>query len=369
MSSKPLFACVLCGEDFTRKSSGKRHRRFVHNSLIVRYNEYIAGRVAGIYPKPIAPARILRKSKFVKFQGEDILQHSPSFITADNSADEISCGNTDMNNNISGNNTIGTYNPESRSVHMKGKKVDVIDDAINDARRLVELKDLCAKLSSNSQPIQNGIPLQPNFNIFHSNIQPLTITNSRRTFGFRIYNCERCLESPIVPVFYPEVGQLTNQATHTCRPERLADIEGMHDKQKRVLPLRDYSIECLKKNILSAGSPANRYKYLVALPLSNPPEEFLRLPNSEKPDLPVVLCYSNETHVELDLDREDQGNNDIIANHWASRAITQGLTQLTDSEISQFLQLVGIATFAFFKVRRRGSSHYYFMILSNSYRK
>jgi hypothetical protein len=46
--SKPLWVCIICGEDFTRKSSGKRHRdnSNIHNErpVIVRYIEYIIGR-------------------------------------------------------------------------------------------------------------------------------------------------------------------------------------------------------------------------------------------------------------------------------------------------------------------------------------
>jgi len=55
--SKPLWACIICGEDFTRKSSGKRHRdnTNIHNgrAVIVRYIEYIIGRAKGDYPSPI----------------------------------------------------------------------------------------------------------------------------------------------------------------------------------------------------------------------------------------------------------------------------------------------------------------------------
>jgi hypothetical protein len=237
MSSKPLFACVLCGEDFTRNSSAKRHRKIVHYSPVVRYNEYIAGRASGTYPKPIAPARMSRKSKFVRLEGEDMLKHYPSFITADSSADDILCANTDINNSI-GNNSGG----------VSGKKVEVIDEAINDARRIVEFKDLCARLSSYTQPlIQNVMPFERfQFNDTLENILSLTIATSRQPFGFRIYNCDRCLESPIVPVFYPDMGQGTNQFMHKCRPERLSEIEGMLDKRKRVLPLRDYPIQCLQ---------------------------------------------------------------------------------------------------------------------------
>jgi hypothetical protein len=212
------------------------------------------------------------------------------------------------------------HNPASSSAQKKYKKVDVIDELINDARRLVEFRDLYVELPSYNQPIQ------PNFNIFQfndealRNISPLNITNSRRPFGFRIYTCERCVERPIYAVFYPDTGQ----AIHKCRPERLAAIVGMFDKHKHVLESKDYSIQWLKQII--TGSPANRYNYLVALPLSNPPEEFLPLSNAAFP----MTC------IELDRDRKDQDNNDIIYNHWTSRAITQGLTQLTNREITEF---------------------------------
>jgi hypothetical protein len=60
--SKPLWVCIICGEDFTRKSSGKRHRdnRNIHNErpVIVRYIEYIIGRAKGEYPPPITPPRL-----------------------------------------------------------------------------------------------------------------------------------------------------------------------------------------------------------------------------------------------------------------------------------------------------------------------
>jgi hypothetical protein len=59
--SKPLWVCIIC-EDFTRKSSGKRHRdnSNIHNErpVIVRYIEYIIGRAKGDYPLPITPPRL-----------------------------------------------------------------------------------------------------------------------------------------------------------------------------------------------------------------------------------------------------------------------------------------------------------------------
>jgi hypothetical protein len=42
--SKALWACLVCGEDFTRRTSGERHRMNVHEgkSIVIRFVEYIA---------------------------------------------------------------------------------------------------------------------------------------------------------------------------------------------------------------------------------------------------------------------------------------------------------------------------------------
>jgi hypothetical protein len=60
--SKPLWVCVTCAEDFTRKSSAKRHRdnNQIHNQMpqIVRYVEYLIGRAKGDYPPPTIPPRL-----------------------------------------------------------------------------------------------------------------------------------------------------------------------------------------------------------------------------------------------------------------------------------------------------------------------
>ena len=63
--SKALWACSLCGEDFTRRSSAERHRYTVHqgNSLIVRFVDYLAGRSSGIYAAPIDPPRLLKRAR------------------------------------------------------------------------------------------------------------------------------------------------------------------------------------------------------------------------------------------------------------------------------------------------------------------
>lgn len=57
MTSKPNWACVVCGMYSSRKYSVKRHIRTVHGSgPIIRYIDYITGRQAGYYAPGTFPS-------------------------------------------------------------------------------------------------------------------------------------------------------------------------------------------------------------------------------------------------------------------------------------------------------------------------
>jgi hypothetical protein len=305
-------------------------------------------------------------------QTEDIIAADS---TAESNSNTAVCENRkhgmyDMNNEIAINdsNTVETDILASSTSQTRGKRFDLIDHVINDARKIIELKDLCSKLSY-SQPIGNFIPLQPNFNVFPSdtdvkNIQLPFGIESRLPFGFRVLTCGRCLESRIMPVLYPITKEETNEVVHKCRPESIAAFGHSVDKLQHMLRLRDFSLRSLP--LIIAGFPLNRYDYLVAVPLSNPPDEILLLPNPQKPHVPMSLFYSQEAQAELNLDRQNQSDNNILFHHWAARAIMHGPTRVTQKEIVEFLQLIGgTASFAFFKVTINGSFGYYFMVLSN----
>lgn len=57
MTSKPNWACVVCGMYSSRKYSVKRHIQKVHGSgPILRYVDYVTGRQAGYYAPGIFPS-------------------------------------------------------------------------------------------------------------------------------------------------------------------------------------------------------------------------------------------------------------------------------------------------------------------------
>lgn len=57
--------CAICGEDFTRMPSAKRHNNNLHPSgaMIVRPIEYIIGRLIGKFPVPLDPLSYRRNKK------------------------------------------------------------------------------------------------------------------------------------------------------------------------------------------------------------------------------------------------------------------------------------------------------------------
>jgi hypothetical protein len=127
--SKPLFACTICGEDFTRRTSADRHRKNIHNghNSIVRYIEYIARRASSLYAPPITPRRLSRKKKLMEFHNNN----QRTLFAADGvwhggHVDNDICFNDD-------------------------EKSDPIDEALNTLRKAVEIKNLSEELSGETQ--------------------------------------------------------------------------------------------------------------------------------------------------------------------------------------------------------------------------
>ena len=63
MSIKQNWACALCGETFTRRSSGTRHNLNLHSgvSMVVRFTYYVIGVISGKYKPPDPLATSIRR--------------------------------------------------------------------------------------------------------------------------------------------------------------------------------------------------------------------------------------------------------------------------------------------------------------------
>lgn len=156
MSSKPLYACATCGEDFTRKTSAERHKGNVHNGncFIVRFIEYIAGRASGRYTPPVTPSRLLRKNKKLLMQFHNNSNNNntsqPQFvIAADNIiAHEIRSENAleKEYENYNKPRHIKQNNDNDHNNNNNNQRSDPFGIIIEDVRKLVELKGLYEKL-------------------------------------------------------------------------------------------------------------------------------------------------------------------------------------------------------------------------------
>ncbi len=167
----------------------------------------------------------------------------------------------------------------------------------------------------------------------------------RSAFGFRAQPCYACLSLGLVPVFYPDDGHNLPQFTHSCNP--------FNSQPKIFKNLEDYSPLLLKDVAIQTG-----FINLIAIPLSEPHQEFLMLMNPRNPKKPLVLTFSNESKIELDIDD--------LTGHWLERAITTGKEKLSEEQLLEFFWLGPWATFGFFNIKTAFESYHYFMALTDT---
>jgi hypothetical protein len=261
---------------------------------------------------------------------------------------------------------------EGKEVEEVSKKRDPISESLEFARKWVEWLRLYAELKNLSNQLWSTTPtftdqlsvLQP-----QQLLQKTQYTNSNFTspFGFRVYSCYRCLTNSLHRVFYPTNKEGTTiEDRHECNPHIITANEHRQNKSDIIKKLNDTSCELLKYGI--NGSTTNRDNYVICIELSDIPEEeekeVLQLTNQQNPKTPISFWYQKEKCIKLNLDNEDGKYNNTNP-HWAERAIEDGQTKLTDQELSEFLQLVKTATFALFKIKRKGDLHCYFMAITN----
>jgi hypothetical protein len=310
--------------------------------------------------------------------GEPIKNTSNSAVTTNKFTAE-NCYDNQYNHQGYPNKAIFTA---IDNVILQPQRRDPLEKTLDSIRKnnrllgeMMEFRNLLNKFSSSSQ-VQNVIPVQSNPDLLRfgggeamQNVFSLHSTNnSRRIFGFRIYNtCHLCLEGLVGPVLYPDIKLTTDEMVHHCKPERIATIGCMLDNERHsfeYIRLKDNAFQRLREFVA-----ASHFNHLIPIPLSNPPEGVLKLTNPESRNSILTFWYSQEAHVELNLDSEEQNNNwndNNICHHWAVRALEQGPIELRDNEVLQFLEMTGKATFAFFKIKRKCSVNFFFMLLSNN---
>jgi hypothetical protein len=147
LMSKPTWACSVCGEDFTRRSSAERHRDNVHqgNSLVIRFVDYLAGRASGIYPTPIDPPRLLRTTRpqFGKTPNDHLVRAIP-----DNSIKDFGWY-TNMNTNLSRMDPSFFQHLSNQSSNQMPSP---LDEFFTNLQKMLQLKTIMNHISNQEIP-------------------------------------------------------------------------------------------------------------------------------------------------------------------------------------------------------------------------
>jgi hypothetical protein len=209
-------------------------------------------------------------------------------------------------------------------------------------------REIARKVGSIIQPTQTtmSFPFSHAINQWSAqqncNVNP---ANNLQIFGYRGYVCDKCLMSETHYVGFPEVsGQGKLDQRHFCDPKKLAAAGelvgrfGLHRLLRSKIPM------LIKQKVNSSTSNNN---HLIALKLSSPPEEFIRLRNPANPAKPrIVFIYSEQRHLTLEPDKEGKTKSNYLI-----RAIKDGKTLLNDEELTDFLESIRNATFGIVRVR------------------
>jgi hypothetical protein len=145
--SKPTWACSVCGEDFTRRSSAERHRDNVHqgNSLVIRFVDYLAGRGSGIYPTPIDPPRLLRTTRpqFGKTPNGHLVRATPDYSIKDFG------WYANMNTNLSRMDPIFFQHLSNQSSNQTPSRAD---EFFTNLQKMLQLKTIMNQNSNQEIP-------------------------------------------------------------------------------------------------------------------------------------------------------------------------------------------------------------------------
>jgi hypothetical protein len=343
--SKALWACSVCGEDFTRRSSAERHKNTVHQgrSVLVRFVEYLAGRASGLYPRPIDPPRLARRGRphFGKTSKRD-----EQTFTAPSDRTVADSTTKDFWWDFGKNTSSHLQHSSNQS---NNDRLNPIDEAIRNANKLVQLKTLMNQLSNNSIP-------------FHL---PLTYApmNIPKPVGFRAEFCDTCLSSTIDPIFSFNRLDSAVKTVHTCNHQTLNMIQNRTD----ISDFKTKSQELITASLahIISSRVGSESIFLIAKELRAPCSKYSVqyyagkiLPQYIVSEIPVPFSRERVLSKDPYIDLGKVGNN-----HWARRAKTAQdcKTILKMEELLEFLNLAK-STFGAFQVELEdGIQHYLFM--------
>jgi hypothetical protein len=204
----------------------------------------------------------------------------------------------------------------------------------------VFFKELVKKAVSTIQPTQSRISF-PFYPMNSSMPSPLRNYNvhpaaNLQIFGFRGYVCDKCLTPETHYVAFPNAeGDGRIESSHFCLSAKAESV----DRSGVFRSLYDKIPTLLKQKVNSRTWNNN---HLVALRLSSPHEEIIKLPNPVYPSKPgIAFQYSKQRHLSLKPAKEKNKNKC----DYLTRAVALGMTALSDEELTDFLEHMRNTTF------------------------
>lgn len=389
--SKPSFICVTCGEDFTRKTSAKRHKANpnIHdngNCTIVRFIEYVVGIAKGIYEEPsMLPPRLSskrnKKRKNKIFEG-NIGEDSKISTFPDLSKNPQICGNQ-LDKRISTSSSIkeekkheevidyylrvasstlefkslleelsesgqGPPLASSQNGHQNNEdyyyestKSTFLDGAIADARKLVKLQDIMRELYKGGSPwapaAANTLCANPGFGQT-DNFMP----NRKDIFGFSAKECRNCVSFEIVPQYFDTADKDGfHQVPHKCREQEVVLTHNLHQNRKDMIKS--------SKKLIEFWTERNVGMY--AIDISNHTGESLEIKHPESDTKLIRVPARFDAAIYLDVEREAHEDEEKESKHWFHKVVGKNqIIPLKRSDLVRFLVKTNGSSYGIFRI-------------------
>src|SRR2546422_5945656 len=200
------------------------------------------------------------------------------------------------------------------------------------------LKEVARKAASSTQTAM-PFPFFPNIGLAPTGARYyVDLKSYQHIFGFTAYVCDKCLVSETYYVPFADVEASGRpEDTHVCDPTNVAAARELVDRYGMFRFLQKNILMLIKQNV---DSWTGKTSHLEAVKLPSPPDESIKFRNPKPPSPGIVLRYSKQRHVKLQLTNENKNRANYLI-----RAINQGKTILCDEELIDFLGKIKGATF------------------------
>ncbi len=392
--SKPSYVCVTCGEDFTRKSSARRHKANpnIHsdgNCDTVRFIDYVIGIASGMYKGPSTiPPRLSsissRKNKFVgdsKNIVKDVrvstfpdlsknIQSEPDkSINISNSIGEMKNEDEMLHNCIGvaskalelrnlleelsggGQGSPLVLSPSRRQNeedNNESTKPTFMDDAINKAKKLVKLKCIMQELrkgGSSCSPVANAFSSYPSFE------DDTFMLDRKDVFGFSAKECRDCISFEIVPQHFDTVG---NEGFHRVPQMCRQGVVPAYNLYWNIL-YQDRLYQNRKDLIVSSikliESWTEREVGMYAIDITDYTGDSLAIKHPESDTKLIRVPVGTDVPIYLDVSQETQVDEEKGSWHWLHKVVgKKQMVPLKRSDLVRFLIKTNGSSYGIFKI-------------------